>query len=223
MRTKILLLLAVFCCVVFTSNAQINTGRYLLGGSFNVYNSKNYQPSPNSKFKSLNANIQFGKVVKENTVAGLILSYGYSNYYYTNTPDYTKINQYSAGVFYRKYKGLAKDFYFFGEVDAAYSHTENKQAYFQNGTLTQSSKSISNGGSASFVPGISYAVGKRMQIELLMPDIIRLSYSHTKTDYYTATPPSPPDQKGNVFSFNTNLNANLLSNFGIGFKFFLGK
>jgi hypothetical protein len=223
MRTKILLLFAIFFCVALASNAQINTGRYLLGGSFNIYNAKNFQPSSNSKFKSLNANIQFGKVVKENTVVGLILSYGYSNYYYTNTPDYTKINQSRAGIFYRKYKGLAKDFYFFGEVDAAYSHTENTQAYFQNGTQTQGSKSISDGGSASFVPGISYAVGKRMQIELLMPDIIQLSYSHIKTDYYNSTVPPPLDQKGNIFSFNTNLNANLLSNFGIGFKFFLGK
>jgi hypothetical protein len=181
------------------------------------------QPYPNSKNKSLNANIQFGKVVKENTVVGVILSYGCFNYYATNSRDsnFSKSNQYSAGVFYRKYKRLLKDFYFFGEVDAAYFHTENTQGYFQNGNY--GSRSISNGGSVSFIPGISYAVCKRMQLELLMPNIIGISYSHVKTDYTNAPPPSAPSQEGNVFSFNTNLNANFLSSFGIGFKFLLGK
>src|SRR5687768_13883628 len=134
MKTKILLLVATFICIVSESNAQIDTGRYLAGGGFSMYNAKYSEPYPAPKVESLNTNIQFGKVIRKNTVAGLILSYGYSNYYYsTNPPDsnFSKRNQYSAGVFYRKYKSLIMGFYFFGEADAAYFHRKNKQ-YIQS-------------------------------------------------------------------------------------------
>lgn len=184
-----------------------------------MYSAKNTQPYPNSKNESLYTNFLFGKAVKENNVVGVILSYNYSNNYYNNNQD-TKNTQYSAGVFYRKYKRLIKDLYFFGEVDALYHHGESTPGYTQNGNYF--SRSISNGGSVSFIPGISYAVCKRMQLELLMPNIIGISYSHTKTDYIN-TPAPPSSGEGNSFSFNTNLNANLLNSFGIGFKFLLGK
>ena len=219
MRTKILLLFAIFFCVALASNAQINAGKYLTGGSFNIYSNKNPQPNNNFKNKSLYTNIQLGKVVKENNVVGVILSYNYYNNYYNNNQD-AKNTQYSAGVFYRKYKRLIKDLYFFGEVDALYHHWESTPGYTQNGNYF--SKAISNGGLAYFIPGISYAVCKRFQIELLMPNIIGISYSHTKTDYVN-TPAPPSSGEGNSFSFNTNLNANLLNSFGIGFKFLLGK
>lgn len=215
MRTKILLLLAIIFCGALAANAQIDKGRFLIGGGFNYNNVKN-QPTPDSKFESLNANIQFGKVIKDNNVVGLIISYGYSQGNY-----YTRINQYSAGVFYRKYKPLIKDLYFFGEVDAAYLYSKNISGNFTSGF--DGTRYISNGVSIAFIPGISYAVCKRLQIELIMPNIISLSYSNVKTDYTSSTSPSTTGFKGNTFSFNSNLNSNLLSSFGMGFKFLLGK
>ncbi|MEP6947976.1 MAG: hypothetical protein ABI863_01815 [Ginsengibacter sp.] len=213
MRTKILLLFAVFFCIVLISNAQVNTGRYLLGGSFNMFQSKDNHPYNDGKNNGLNANIQFGKVVKENTVVGVILSYSYYNYDYT-APHSNDGKNYGAGIFYRKYKKLAKDFYFFGEADGAYAYSEN------NFTQLSGYKLKTNGGTLSFIPGVSYAICKRMQIELSMPNIISLSYTHNKTDYTSDPAPPPPTQKGNNFTFNTNFNSNLLSSFGIGFNFF---
>jgi hypothetical protein len=205
---------------MFGSKAQVNSGRYLLGGSFSTYNFKNIQILQNSKNNSLSANLQVGKVVKENTVVGVILSYSYSNNYFSAPSDSNKVNHFGAGVFFRKYKKLAKDFYFFGEMNASYDHTNYRQTYLQNSS--QGFKSVSDGGSASLIPGLSYAICERLQIELVMPGIIGLSYSHYKTDYL-GNPPLFPNQKGSIFSMNTNLNSNLLSNFGIGFKFLLGK
>ena len=63
---------------------------------------------------------------------------------------------------------------------------------------------------------------KRMQVELSMPNIVSLSYAHNRTTY-TGDPEPRPVQKGNSFAFSTNLNSNLLSSFGAGFKFLLGK
>ena len=225
MRLKILLSFPVFFCMAITSHAQIDKGRYLLGGSLSYYGAKNVQPNNyyNYNYVSLYTNIQFGKVVKNNTVVGLIISYGNSDSHPANFPDsnYNKSTQYNAGVFYRKYKRLFNTFYIFGEVDAAYVHTDNTQGYFQN--QSDRLKNISNGGSVSFVPGISYALFRRMQVELSMPNILSFSYSHFKTENGNTTLPSNASSQGNSFSLNASLNSSLLNNFGIGFKFLLGK
>jgi hypothetical protein len=215
MRTKILLAFAILFCAAITTNAQITEGRYLLGGSAGYGSSKTNVTNPVTKNESLSTNIQFGKVIKENTTAGIILSYASSNM------GNLKINQYGGGVFYRKYKPLAKNFYFFGELDGVYNYSKYRQGIFQignNGTR-------STGGAAiiSFVPGISYTVWKKMQMELSMPNLISVSYSYLKDESTFIGTTSVLSSKSNNFSANANFNANLLSSFGIGFKFLLGK
>jgi hypothetical protein len=116
---------------------------------------------------------------------------------------------------------LAKNFYFFGEGEAVYNHSKSENGIFQPGS--GATKYTSDGGGISFVPGISYSVCKRMQIELSMPNIASISYVSTKTETQDPSSNSISTQKGNNFSANANLNSDLLSNFGIGFKFFLGK
>ncbi len=223
MRTKTLLLVTTFFFTVIISDAQINAGRYLLGGSFSTVTATYPQPYTTSKYKSINTDIQFGKVVKENSVVGVILSYGYNNSYYSHTRDSSifKNKQYGAGIFYRKYKKLATNLYLFGETDALYAHSESRQNYYVPGYSDY--KTFSDGAVVSFVPGISYAIRKRIQVELSMPNIISLSYTHIHTKFYNDFNPVIPDQKGNDFSLNTNINANNLFSFGIGFKFVLGK
>jgi hypothetical protein len=226
MKTKILLSFAVLFFIAIASNAQVDKGKVLLGGGAGYSSYKNPEPGSynGSEYKAANFNIQFGKVVNTNSVVGIILSYGYSKFNATNFPDsnLNKNNQYGAGVFYRKYKKLLKDFYFFGEADGEYMHSVNTQHYFQNGD--DGSKEISNGGVISFVPGLSYQLCKKMQIELTMVNIVSVSYSHTKTVYNANNNNiTPGSYNGNNFGFDANLNSNLLSNFGIGFKFLLGK
>ena len=215
MKTKILLPLVLIFFTTTAANAQINEGRYLLGGSVS-YSHQNDAQNSNAKYNSFSSYIQFGKVIKDNTVAGIIVSYGNSN-----SPSNYKINQISAGVFYRKYKSLSKDFYFFGEADALYIHSQNTQGNFQIGS--DATRNTSNGGSASFIPGISYSVCKRMQIELSMPNFASISYAGTKNETTSSNSNSISTVNGNSFSGNVNLNSNFLSNFGIGFKFFPGK
>ena len=223
MKAKILLTTTLLFCIFTLSNAQIIKNTLLLGGAANFYSTSNPQVQYNAyQFKSAYTNVQIGKAVKENTVVGLILSYTYSNQHPKNFPDssFGKYNEYRVGVFYRKYKKLLKELYFFGEVDASYIYSQNSQGTLQNGS--DKTKIISNGGAVSFVPGISYGICKRLQLELSMPSIISLTYQSSKINYNTPMP-SNINTKGNNFSFNANLNPNFLSNFGIGFKFLLGK
>src|SRR6185295_15026101 len=104
MRTKILPSFAIFFCIAIASNAQINKGRYLLGGSFSYYSASNLSN------KSLYTNIQSGRIIKDNTIVGLTGSYASNNF--NTTPWQDKTQQYSIGIFYRKYKALTNKFYF---------------------------------------------------------------------------------------------------------------
>ncbi|MEO7121345.1 MAG: hypothetical protein ABIY62_09620 [Ginsengibacter sp.] len=215
MKTKILLSVALFF-ITLATHAQINKGEVLLGGSIRYSDSKNIQVA-NSKYESLYTNVQIGKVLKENSVAGIILSYDYSKGY----SPYTRINEYGAGVFYRKYKSLLKNIYLFGEGDAEYFYSKNISGYFVSGQDGQ--RYITQSISINFTPGIAYSVCKKIQMELLMQNLLTISYAHTNSDYTSSTAPSLPTIKGNNFQVNANLNSNLLYNFGIGFKFLLGK
>jgi hypothetical protein len=131
MRTKILLMVVTLFCIAATSNAQLTKGNYLLGGTLSYGNVKNTS-IPNNDYTSnyFGANVQPGQLIKNNTVLGVIISYSSYNSHVTGYPDsnYNKGNAISAGVFYRKYKKLIKNLYFFGEVDGIYSHSKSSQA-----------------------------------------------------------------------------------------------
>ncbi len=228
MRTKILLTIAAFTFFVLTANAQIEKGTILLGGSINYYFDKNSQPflynNYDYKNEGVGANIQIGRAIKTNSFAGIILSYSHANSYTTAvSPDsnFNKSSTLGAGVFYRKYKKLLKDFYFFAEVSGQYQHGETKQAGSTN--VYYNSKAASNGGTITFTPGISYGVCKNLQMELLMNGLVSTSYTHIRYNFISGTPPVTSYGKSNSFSINANLNSNLLSGFGIGFKYFVGK
>ena len=212
MKTKILPAFIVLFFAAITANAQITEGKYLLGGSVSYINSSS--ANTNAAYFDL----QFGKVIKDNTVAGFIGSI-YATKNHAGNYDLSVYN-YSAGIFYRKYKPLGKNFYFLQEVDIAFQHTRGYGNYFYN--VGQSLYAKSNGVMISYIPGISYSASKRMQIELTMPSLANIAYTNTKT-IDSKLPPGIPPQKANDFSANISLNSNLLNNFGIGFKFLLGK
>ena len=214
MKTKILLSFTILFFAAVTTQGQITEGKYLLGGSVS-YTLANKTVS-DSKNQSLYTNIQFGKFVKENTAAGIYIAYGFTNY-----SSYNKSNSYTAGIFYRKYKSLMKGFYFFGELDAGYNYSKNTQGIFEIGNNAQ--RYTSNTGAIAFIPGISYSIFKKMQIELSMPSIVSVSYATLKTESLTPSAASISTLKGNNFSASANFNDNLLNNFGLGFKFLLGK
>ncbi len=216
MKRKILLLLVVISSSATISFGQISPGKILLGGSIGYNKSKNTQsPQPNlsSDYSSLSSNIQLGKFTRENTAAGFFLSYSY--YSSTQNNQLAKNSYYSAGIFYRKYKTLARNFYALAEGDLSYIYSKNKQVTYQNPDLI--TKGISNGGSLSFTPGLSYGVLKKLQLELLLPNIFSISYLHTKTNYNYTTASS----EGNTFAGDVNLNSSVLSNLAVGFKLFL--
>ena len=212
MKTKILPAFIVLFFAASTANAQITEGKYLLGGSFGLTSATNQNSN------SVSANLQFGKVIKENTVVGIIASIAVSNN--KQSGQSTRVDQYSAGVFYRKYKPLNNNFFLFGEIDASYQASNTNYYYFTNVNQTLITKN--HGGYISFTPGVAYSVTKHLQMELTMQNLASLYYTHIKT-IDSSLPPNVAPQKASNISANVNLNSSLLNSFGLGFKLLLGK
>ena len=146
------------------------------------------------KLKGFNASIQFGKVVKENTVVGLILSYGDSNLHLFPDSYYNKIINTVRGFFIENTKNCQRIFISWAkQMQFIFIQKISRDSFRFKVTGI---KVTSDGGVLSFIPGISYPICKRMQVELSMPNIISLSYSHIKNRlYHGSAPPSQPRRK----------------------------
>lgn len=218
---KHLFLLPVFIGIfTLITSAQIKKGSILLGGQIFYGDSRTDYKAPllDQKSKSAHFNISAGSALKENSVLGLLVAYSHTDFDHNyNGNSYTNIksDRYGFDVFYRRYKKLVKDFYFFGELGAGYfgfnetdteTPTNNKTKYSQSGAELY------------LTPGISYRIYKKLQVELLVPQIAGMNYSVLKR---TSPSNSSNDSKEKQFGVTTNLNASPLSNLGLGFRFVL--
>lgn len=202
-------------CASLPTTAQINKGSILLGGQISYASTNaNYGTSqPNQKNKNGLFNISVGKTIKENSVLGISLAYGSSkgeNNYNGSLFMNLKVNQYAFEVYYRLYKKLAKNFYFFGEFGGGYitSNQTDKDTSGNNKV-----KYSQTGGDLYLTPGLSYKILKKLQVEILIPRIVDVRYTVSKTKSQTE------NFKENQFIFNTNLNPTSLSFLGVGFSY----
>lgn len=187
MRTTLLFLSFIFIGGVL--NAQITKGSKLIGGNLSFGSSKGESNSQQYETKSSYFDIEpsFGIAVKENLVIGGYIGYRISNNKTISetSESNTKTNTYSAGAFVRKYKQLGKsDFYLFGQASLYfYNWTEKVEA--QN---TQQSDRRRQEVGVNIRPGVSYAVNKRLHLELGMHNLLSAGFSYAKdvngpTDY----------------------------------------
>ena len=128
----------------------------------------------------------------------------------------TSYNRYEIGGFYREYKNIGKEFYFFGQVDGAYI-TGNQKQDFKDDSKDVTTKL--DGGLVSLTIGLSYNIFKKMQVELSIPNLISAQYLVSNTD---SKNPQVPDANRKQFSFSSNLtNSSILGYLAVGFRFIL--
>lgn len=216
MRTALLILSFVFMGGVL--NAQITKGSALIGGNLSFGSSKGEFDNLPNKTKSSSFSFQpsFGVAVKENLIVGVKLGYGNQTSSVTNIPAATKQknNTYSAGAFIRKYKQLGKsDFYLFG--DAGVNYYNRKTTSWNEGVETSARKE--NQIAIGITPGVSYAVNKRLHLELSVGDLFSAGFSTWKE-----TNPSGPAYKNNSTYVSTNL-SNITNSLSFGLRFLLAK
>ena len=219
--TRILLTLTLFISSTLLTKAQFKKNDILLGGQLSYsYNSSNQKyvngPTYDNKATTGIFTINFGKALNENTIAGITLSYipyTMNNYNVDGIiPAKYQDNGYAAGIFYRKYKNLGKEFYFFGEVSALYNWS-NQSAKDSTGKEIQTGSSWSAG--IHFAPGIAYKVSRHFFMELSFSDLINMGY--TKSNSKTPQTNSVYDR----LNLSTSLSSGFLSNLGVGFKLVL--
>jgi hypothetical protein len=219
--TRILLILTAFSIFSISAHAQFKKNDILLGGQLSYsYNSSNQQyvngPTYDNKATTGIFTINFGKALNENTIAGITLSYmpySISNFNVDGTiPTKYHDNGYAAGIFYRKYKNLGKEFYLFGEVSALYNWS-NESAKDSTGKEIQTGSAWSVG--IEFAPGIAYKLSRHFFFELSLPDLINVGYSKSNTK----TPQT--NLENDQLNLRTSLSSGFLSNLGVGFKLIL--
>jgi hypothetical protein len=202
---------------IISASAQFKKGDILLGGDLSY--SSNKASSANivdeQKVNSGIFNITLGKAIKENTVFGIQLTY--QPYYNTSDFGYgrqtTRMDYYGIGIFYRIYKTLGKDFYFFGETGAVYNWSNTSM---KDSTGNEISSGTGNGGTIYVTPGIAYKVSKKFYIELSIPEIFTLRYASNNTKTGSVT-----TEIDKTFAAGLNFNSNPLNNIGLGFRLVL--
>jgi hypothetical protein len=228
--TRILLTLILVFCISFMARAQFKKNDILLGGQLSYsYNSSTYTqpnasfPTNDSKSNYGNITISLGKALNENTVVGINLSYTPSSS--TNYPSYNgniplkyQSNGYNAGIFYRKYKSLGKEFYLFGEASAWYSWSD------QSGKDSIGEKLISGSSwsvGIDLYPGIAYRISKHLFLELSVPNLFYAGYSKSNSANQYGTASEVQTTKNDQLIISTSLSSNPLNALGIGFRLIL--
>lgn len=199
-----------------SAQSQIKKGSRYVGAQVS-YLSGNYKYNTQEQ-RSRNATIgaYLGKFTRDNQVVGIQFSYssGKAETFDNGVNLSENLNRVmEAGVFLRKYKKLAKDFYFFGQGDIAFRG--GKQTNKFNNPVSEN-KVTQTGGYLSLSSGLSYQVFDHFYFEVGVPNILLLQYTHSNQEVNGVT---PTNFKQNEFLFRSSLlSGNGLSTFGIGFR-----
>lgn len=208
--------------LVFVSNltiAQIKKGSTLLGGQLNYFHEKNKIDDYLEKTASGAIGLSVGRAYKENAMVGFSISFypiKMSNTINFSDTINTTFKQLGVGVYFRQYKKIAKDFYFFGQAEGSFLTANQTQEFTiaaANITSTRNQISI------AVTPGISYRIFRKLYTEISMPNIMGIQYAVTKSNSQV---PQLRSYRRNQLGIYSNLNTNTaLGSLGVGFRLIL--
>jgi hypothetical protein len=207
---------AVLSIVIIVANAQVNKGSILLGGNISANTSNSNYGTTEAKQNSWVINPSVGYAYKLNRIIGFSFGYSHGNARTESgsTVSINRFNNYSAGIYQRSYFPIGKNFSLYGQGDLSFGYLR------RNVTNTPGSSYIEKqtGVVLSVSPGISYAISKKIMIELGFSNLLTVGYNSTTTNY-TGTFPNPTNKTN---SFSIGANANPSNGFNFGFRFLLG-
>lgn len=162
---------ALFLTTALAANAQISKGSLMVGGSllFSNQNSEYQNGTVEARYFSIAP--QVGIAVKENLVAGVLFSYGGNRS--DNGPLKQSYDAIEAGAFLRRYMGLGKSFYLFGEGGLKYAgNTQNSDKDSPANVITKN-----RGVELSLTPGVAYAVNGKLHLEASINSIATVNFN----------------------------------------------
>ena len=163
--------------LAFITNGQIIKGTFLIGGQVSYSNTKTkdvINTGLTENAKSVDDNtlvLSVGKAFKDNDIYGISIGFlphsGSSSIYADGYSATGGENNYSISIYNRKYKKIITDLNWFSEVGSGFS-------YSHKGNMNL------NWWYTYFTPGIDYRLRKRVELELLLPNLAKLSYYNRK-------------------------------------------
>ncbi len=195
MKTTILLTSFILLSVSVL-HAQIEKGRVQIGGNINFSHAKNGPTDFNPGYKSTAFGVapSIGKFYHKNKLAGIFLNYSYADQVNNSFLQ----RQFGGGVFFRQYLPVVNKLYVLFHEQAGYFYQNGKDVF---GRVHGQSVNL------AFTTGMAYDITKRMQLELVLNNLLDANY--TKTN------------RTELYSINTSLQSNTLSGLALGFRFYL--
>lgn len=195
-----------------TAFGQIKKGSHFLGPQFSLNSTLIEEGTNESRQTGLITTLYYGKANRDNQVVGAFFSYSGSVSKNTvpSVGAKSSTSFVEAGMFIRRFKKIAKDLYLFGQGEAGVNYSILKNTPAGGGQVVETTQ---YGASVSLVGGLTYKIGKSLFLDLNIPEILSVSYSHLERN-------SLPEYKLNSFSLNTPiLISSSLGGLGVGFRF----
>lgn len=190
MKSK-LLITGALCAIAFTTNAQTEKGKKLLGGSIGFVTQKAESFNKNSS-TSLNIGPQIGFFIAENLVIGTSLNYSYSktkpvisNYfdgsnYYVNSISGNLSNSYGITPYVRYYINIIEKLKFYGQFNVGANFGTQQMIDAQSSAKTKTNDfQLYN---TSINPGLAFFATKKLAIELSFPLIGYMYQNYDEVD-----------------------------------------
>jgi hypothetical protein len=170
MKNK-LFIMAMLCAIAFSTNAQTEKGKFLLGGAVN-FSTSNQDNQAEGRKTSFGLSPRIGYLVSDNWAVGTALNFSVSKTKGTINDDNTidmgsQYTYYGIAPFVRHYAKIADNFKFFGDlhVEAAFGKEKNVDEQGKSG----STKSKINTYSTGISPGLAFFPAKKWAIEFSFP------------------------------------------------------
>ena|SRR5215212_3840821 len=209
MRNCTLLILLVLLTTCLSAQEK---GQTLVGGSLGFNKTKSVNTESETKTTNIYLSPSIGKFYRKNRLAGVNLYYQHSSH------NDKKLNgdHYGLGFFLRQYQPLGKSFYLFAEegingTAGRYSTTYSSNIY---------NKVKEQYANMYFFPGIAYGINKKLQLEIGMPELLTLGYSHQSS--VSDNPSIGKYSQSNLY-LNTGFSESSLGYITFGMKWLIAK
>ena len=209
MRIFTLLAIGIFISSFLSAQQK---GNILIGGSIGFFDYRSTENGVSNKQKSIYLNPTVGKFYAHNRAAGLNFSY-----YHSKFMDSLSDNSFGTGFFLRQYHALGKSFFLFAEEGINGSTSRYNTPNGSPAEYKTKEKAIR----LNFYPGLAYAINKKIQLELGMPQLFTIYYAHRT--FENKTLPVPVKNKTTYFALSSGFNSYFLGDLLFGAKWMLGK
>ena len=217
MKKNFYLLFLSFLMISF-AKAQIKKDSWLLGGQISFGGITTESAGNEVKNNGYTFQLSAGKALRDNRVLGANLFYAGGRQTFYNGFEQGKLtyHDYGVGMFYRLYKTLGKDFFFFGQSNADFNWRDSKSEF---PTTINDYNTNGWGLRIALTPGIAYAVTPKFHLELTLPGLFGLGYNYSRTEYVNGQTPDIITREFNGFTSLSNISQ--AGALGVGFRLIL--